>query len=115
MYKYCANIIKKIVQILSKYCTNIGENLKNTVQNIVQFFANILCKIFYKNCANIERILHKHFTNIMQILYKYCAKKGLYRVKYLHELGKPSKEKTGNILVFYQYVVPPPPHFSEDW
>ena len=24
-------------------------------------------------------------------------------------LGKPSKEKTGNILVFYQSGVPPPP------
>ena len=29
--------------------------------------------------------------------------------------GKPSKEKNGNILVYYQSGVPPPPPFSEDW
>ena len=43
---------------------------------------------------------------------KYVA---LERFISMSSLGKPSKEKTGNILVFYQSGVPPPPPFSEDW
>ena len=70
------------------------------------------------------------FEDFQAILYKRLSSRGakegvcvfLTRVTkatmayyLLCQLGKPSKEKTGNILVFYQSGVPPPPPFSEDW